>query len=328
MSIRFVALVISMGLAVAVLAPPVAAQVKVDPKLADYKAGTGVEGTLKSVGSDTMNNEMTYWSEGFVKYFPNVKAEIDGKGSTTAPPALIDGTAHFGPMSRPMKAKEIDDFKAKFGYAPTALPTSIDMLAVYVNKDNPIKALTFKQIDAIFSRTRKGGLGKDIKTWGDLGLEGDWKNQPIAMYGRNAASGTYGFFKEKALFNGDYKNEVKEQPGTSAVIQGVARDKFAIGYGGIGYKTADVRAVPLAKDDDDDPVPAEAPYAYKGDYPLARFLYVYVNYDSGQKLDPLRAEFIRYVFSKQGQLDVVRAGYLPVSSIVATKTLRSVGLEK
>jgi phosphate transport system substrate-binding protein len=304
------------------------AQVKVDLKLPEYKVVPGVSGTIKSVGSDTMNNEMTFWAEGFQKFYPNVQVEIEGKGSTTGPPALIAGTANFAPMSRAMKGKEIDDFKKQYDYAPTALATSIDMLAVYVNKDNPIKGLTLQQVDAIFSRTRKGGYSKDIKTWGDLGLTGEWKDRPIAMYGRNAASGTYGFFKEHALFNGDYKNEVKEQPGSSSVVQGVARDKFAIGYSGIGYKTADVRAVPLAADSESEMVPAEAARAYAGDYPLARTLFVYVNYAPKSELDPLRREFIRYLYSKEGQLDVVRCGYLPIGEAVAVKGLTSVGLKR
>ena len=288
-------------LCAALVAAPASAQVKVDPKLPSYKAVAGVSGTIKSVGSDTMNNEMTLWAEGFLKFYPGVQAEIEGKGSTTAPPALIAGTANFGPMSRPMKAKEIDDFKKRHGYAPVALPTSIDMLAVYVHKDNPIKGLTMQQVDAIFSRTRKAGYAKDIKTWGDLGLTGDWADKPIALYGRNAASGTYGFFKEHVLQNGDYKNEVKEQPGSSSVVQGVASDKYAMGYSGIGYKTADVRAVPLSAEAKGEFVPAEADRAYAGEYPLARFLLVYVNYEPKSEIDPLRREFIRYILSKEGQ---------------------------
>jgi phosphate transport system substrate-binding protein len=183
-----------------------------------------------------------------------------------------------------------------------------------------------QQVDAIFSKTRKGGYKQDIKTWGDLGLGGDWKDKPIALYGRNSASGTYGYFKEHALFNGDYKDEVKEQPGSSSVVQGVASDKFAIGYSGIGYKTADVRAVPLAPDANSDPVPADPARAYAGEYPLARFLYVYVNFKPGSTLDPLRREFVRYLYSKQGQLDVVKCGYLPIGEAIAKKSLKSVGL--
>lgn len=301
-------------------------QVEVDPRLPDYKAVQGVSGNLKSVGSDTMNNLMTLWAEGFRRFYPNVQIEIEGKGSSTAPPALIAGTSQFGPMSRPMKGAEIDQFEAKFGYKPTALPSAIDMLAVYVHKDNPIKGLTMQQVDAIFSKTRRAGYPEDIRTWGQLGLSGDWAAHPISLYGRNSASGTYGFFKEHVLLNGDFKDEVKEQPGSSSVVQGVASDRYAIGYSGIGYKTADVRAVPLAAKPGQPFVPAEPDHAYTGDYPLSRFLYIYVNYKPGTQLDPLRAEFIKYVFSKQGQSDVIKDGYYPVPAPLARKALEAVGL--
>jgi phosphate transport system substrate-binding protein len=229
-------------------------------------------------------------------------------------------------MSRPMKSKEIDDFEKAFGYKPTAFRTSIDMLAVYVHKDNPIKGLTLQQVDAIFSKTRKLGHEKDIRTWGDLGLTGEWASRPISLYGRNSASGTYGFFKEHVLGNGDYKDSVKEQPGSSSVVQGVASDITGIGYSGIGYMTADVRAVPLALDAKSGMVPATPDHAYSGDYPLSRFLLFYANIKPGEPVDPLRREFIRYVFSKQGQKDVVKDGYFPVTAKIAAEELAKVGV--
>ncbi len=302
--------------------------VEVDPGLPDYKPVEGVSGTLKSIGSDTMNNLMALWGEGFKKIYPNVQIEVEGKGSSTAPPALIAGTAQFGPMSREMKSAEIDEFEKKFGYKPTELPTSIDMLAVYVHKDNPIAGLTMPQIDAIFSKNRAGGYKEDIATWGQLGLTGAWANQPISLYGRNSASGTYGYFKEHALYKGDYKDSVKEQPGSSSVVQGIASDKFAVGYSGIGYKTADVRAVPLASEEGADFVEATPENAYSGEFPLARFLYIYVNIKPGAELDPLRREFIKYIFSKQGQQDVVKDGYYPVPAAIAAEALASAGISK
>ncbi|MCX5661549.1 MAG: PstS family phosphate ABC transporter substrate-binding protein [Planctomycetota bacterium] len=305
----------------------VQAEVKVDAKLPEYKAVEGVSGNIKSIGSDTMNNLMTLWAEGFKKAYPSVQVEIEGKGSATAPPALIEGTATFGPMSREMKAKEIDDFEKKFGYKPTGLGTSIDMLAIYVHKDNPIKGLTLAQIDAIFSKTRKRGGAEAITKWGQLGLTGEWADKPISLYGRNSASGTYGYFKEHVLGKGDFSDSVKEQPGSSSVVQGIASDKYGIGYSGIGYKTADVLAVALSADGKTTPVTAEPKNGYSGEYPLSRFLYLYVNAKPGAKLDPLRQEFIRYVFSKQGQEVVVKDGYLPLPADVAKENLKAIGVE-
>jgi len=304
----------------------VAQAVKVDPAVPAYTPAQGVSGSLKSVGSDTMNNEMALWGEGFRKLYPNVKIEIEGKGSSTAPPALTAGTSHFGPMSRDMKSEEIDTFEKKYGYKPTEVRTSIDMLAIYVNKDNPVPCLSLQQIDAIFSKTRRGGGKAGIRTWGDLGLTGEWASRPISLYGRNSASGTYGFFKEHALFKGDYKDSVKEQPGSSSVVQGIATDKYAIGYSGIGYRTADVRAVPLSAATGGACVDATPENAYNGQYPLARFLYLYVNKSPQGSLDPLRREFLGYVLSSAGQEAVVKDGYLPLPAGLINEERRKLGM--
>ena len=312
--------------ALTMVAGPLVAQVQVDPALLQYKPVQGVSGSIQSVGSDTLNNLMTLWTEGFKRIYPNIQIEIEGKGSSTAPPALIAGTSNFGPMSRKMKDKELDEFESRFGYKPVALPASIDMLAVFANKDNPVKGLTLPQLDAIFSKSRKLGLTEDITNWGQLGLEGQWATLPISLYGRNAASGTYGYFKKHALGKGDYRDSVKEQPGSSAVVQGVSSDKGGLGYSGIGYKTADVIAVPLARDAGSPMIPATPEYAYTGEYPLARFLYIYVNHKPGSDLDPLRREFIKYVYSAQGQEDVVKDGYFPVTARIARDTLESLGI--
>ncbi len=285
-----------------------------------------VAGSLKCVGSDTMNNLVALWAEGFKRFYPSVREGIEGKGSASAPPALAAGTCSFGPMSRDWKPSEIDAFKAKHGYAPTVVPVALDMLVVFVHKDNPLQSLSLQQVDAIFSKNRTGGAQSDIRTWGDLGLEGEWKDRPISLYGRNATSGTYGYFKEFALFKGDFKTTVKEQAGSSAVVQAVATDRFGIGYSGIGYMTANVRAIPLAGDATSQPVAPKPDAAYSGDYPLSRFLYLSVNHRPGAELDPLRREFLRYVLSSQGQADVVKDGYLPVPVSVATEALAEVGI--
>jgi phosphate transport system substrate-binding protein len=298
--------------------------VKLDPNLKEYKAVSGVSGNLSSIGSDTLNNLMTLWAETFYKFYPNVKIQIEGKGSTTAPPALISGTAQLGPMSRPMRGTEIDEFEKKFGYKPTPIRVAVDALAVFVNKDNPIKCMTMAQVDAIFSKSRRWGHKEDIKTWGQLGLTGDWAARPISLYGRNSASGTYGFFKEQALKNGDFKDEVKEQPGSASVVQGVTVDRYAIGYSGIGYATAGVRAVPLAEKEGGQCVEATADNAYAGTFPLARFLYVYVNKAPGKPMDPLTREFIKLVMSKEGQEVVIKDGYFPIPASVATEEVDKV----
>jgi phosphate transport system substrate-binding protein len=291
--------------------------IQVDPKLPEYKAVSGVSGNLNSVGSDTLNNLMTLWAEGFKAVYPNVRIQIEGKGTSTAPPALIAGTSQLGPMSREMKAKEIDDFEKKFGYKPTPIKVAIDALAVYVNKDNPIKQMTMAQVDGAFSSTRKLG-GDAINTWGQLGLTGEWAGKALSLYGRNSASGTYGFFKDKALGGGDFRAEVKEQPGSSAVVQGVTSDLAGIGYSGIGYRTSGVRPVPLVGKDGKAYDTTQENCA-SGKYPLSRFLYVYINKAPNKPVDPLTAEFIKFILSKQGQEVVVKDGYFPLPATIAAK---------
>ncbi len=297
---------------------------KLDPALTPYKPVSGVSGNVSSIGSDTLNNLMTLWAESFNKFYPNAKIQIEGKGSSTAPPALISGTAQLGPMSRSMKGTEIDQFEKKYGYKPAPIRTSVDALAVFVNKDNPIKCLTLPQVDAIFSKSRRSGYKEDIKTWGQLGLTGEWASRPVSLYGRNSASGTYGFFKEHSLKNGDYKDEVKEQPGSASVVQGVTVDRYAAGYSGIGYATAGVRAVPLAEKEGARCYEADPDNAYAGAYPLARFLYVYVNKAPGKPLDPVTLEFVKLMLSKDGQEVVIKDGYFPIPATIAKEELNKI----
>ncbi|MCL7420799.1 MAG: phosphate ABC transporter substrate-binding protein PstS family protein [Methylobacter sp.] len=293
----------------------------VDAGIPAYQKASGISGNLSSVGSDTLANLMTLWAEEFNRNYPNVNIQIQAAGSSTAPPALTEGTSNIGPMSRKMKDDEIDAFESKFGYKPTAVPVAIDALAVFVNKDNPIKGLTLAQVDAIFSPTRKCGYEKDITTWGEAGLDGAWQGKPLQLYGRNSVSGTYGFFKEKALCKGDFKDNVNEQPGSASVVQAVTTSVNGIGYSGMGYTTSGVRSVPLAKDAGKAFVDATPENTLSGTYPLARYLYVYVNKKPNQPLAPLENEFMKMVLSKEGQQAVIKDGYIPLPAKVVEKAL-------
>lgn len=285
----------------------------VDAMLPDYAKASGVSGNISSVGSDTLANLMTLWAEEYKKLYPNVNIQIQAAGSSTAPPALTEGTSNFGPMSRAMKDGEVAAFETKYGYKPTPIRVAIDALAVFANKDNPVQGLNMQQVDAIFSATRKCGYPEDITTWGQVGVTGELANLPIQLYGRNSVSGTYGFFKEHVLCKGDYKDTVNEQPGSASVVQGVTKSKNGIGYSGIGYKTSGVKAVPIAKEGTAY-VEASVDNAATGKYPLSRFLYIYVNKDPNKPLAPLEKEFIKMVLSKVGQKVVVKDGFIPLSA--------------
>lgn len=306
---------------------PVLAVTKVDPALPEYKKSSGVSGNISSIGSDTLNNLMTLWAEDYRKLYPNVNIQIQGAGSSTAPIALTEGTSNFGPMSRAMKPSEVQAFEAKYGYKPIAIPVAVDLLAVYVNKDNPINGLTVAQLDAIFSATRKCGYSEDITRWGQLGLTGAWVNRDFTVYSRNAVSGTYGFFKENALCKGDFKATINEQPGSASVVQGVSESMNGIGFSGIGYVTSGVRALPIAKKDGEVFVEPTSDHALDGKYPLSRFLYLYVNKHPNKDLTPLEREFVKMILSKRGQEIVVRDGYVPVPHKVAEKVFLELGIK-
>lgn len=299
----------------------------VDPKLPNYNTVSGVSGNLSSIGSDTLNNLMALWAEEFNRFYPNVNIQVQGAGSSTAPPALTEGTATLAPMSRGMRQSEIQAFEKRFGYAPYELPVAIDMLAVYVNKDNPLPGLSIPQVDAIFSATRRCDFSSDITRWGQVGMTGAWANRDFALYSRNAVSGTYGYFKDNAMCGGDFKSSINEQPGSSSVVQGVSESINGIGYSGIGYRTSGVRVLPLAAEHGGEFIEASADNAATGDYPLARFLYIYINKNPNQDLDPQTREFVKMLYSKQGQEVVFRDGYVPLSEAVASRVRKDLGID-
>ncbi len=304
-----------------------AAHADVDPNLPNYQRVSGVSGNLTSVGSDTLNNLMTLWAEEFAKFYPNVNVQIQGAGTSTAPPALTEGTSNFGPMSRPMRDSEQRSFEGRYGYPATEVPVAVDMIAVYVNKDNPVEGLSIPQVDAIFSATRSCGHPENITTWGQVGLTGSWANRDFTLYSRNAVSGTYGYFKENALCGGDFKSTINEQPGSSAVVRGVEQTLNGIGYSGIGYRTSGVRVVPLAQETGGEFFEANAENAAAANYPLARFLYVYANKHPENGWNPMEREFFRMVLSKEGQEVVHRDGYVTLPETIAGRMRAEKGLE-
>ncbi|MGH8556799.1 MAG: PstS family phosphate ABC transporter substrate-binding protein [Methylococcales bacterium] len=299
----------------------VSAVTEVDSTIPVYEKSSGVSGNLSSVGSDTLANLMTLWAEEFKREYPNVNIQIQAAGSSTAPPALTERTSNLGPMSRKMKDKEIEGFEQSFGYKPTAIRVAIDALAVFVNKDNPLQGMTIPQIDAVFSSTLRCGYPEEINRWQQLGVQGTLETSSIQLFGRNSVSGTYGYFKEKALCEGDFKPNVNEQPGSASVVQSVSTSPNAIGYSGIGYKTSNVKAIPLAKAEGEDFVEASPENAISGKYPLARFLYIYVNKHPNNPLPPLEQEFLKLVLSKSGQQIVVKDGYIPLPASVVEREL-------
>lgn len=301
-----------------------AAAFGLDLELAPYRVAPGVAGHLKSIGSDTMLHEMELWADGFKALYPRVSFEIEGKGSNTAPTALLEGKSQLGPMSRSMTPDEIAAFETKFGYKPTAVLVAVDALAIYVHKDNPIACLSMEQIERIFSADPKSGGGHSVHLWGELGLTGEWAKRPIALYGRNTLSGTYKFFRQNALGGGDFKESLKPQEGSEAVVREVGANIGAVGYSGIGYKSDEVRAAPVSAGKSCYTANFDNTYSRK--YPLARGLYINVLKDPKAPFDTLAGEFIKYVLSKEGQLQAKNGGYFPITRNIREHELTRLGL--
>ncbi len=305
--------------------PDEAIDAKLDPRLPPYQVSHGPTGLVRSVGSDTMITLMLSWSERFKSYYRGVRTEIEGQGSSKAMPSLIEGSSSFGPMSRPLKLSEIEEFENRFGYKPTLLPVGIDLVGLLVHRDCPLESISLEQIDAIFSNTRRRGHPA-IATWGDLGLSGEWAREPIVLYGRNAASGTYGFFKDRVLNEGDFQPKVLEQPGSSAVVAAIAGNRFAMGYSGMGGNTDLVKPLMISERNGTSGISPSEDNALDGTYPLARYLFLAINHKPNSRLDPTRREFLKFIYSRDGQRLVLVDGYLPINAVIAEEALKEVGI--
>jgi len=294
----------------------------VDPRLPQYKPASKSVGRLSSVGSDSLNNLMTLWGEEFNRLHPGVIPEIEGKGGSIAIAALVSGRVQLATMVRLPNEKEVAAVRAKFGGAPIVVAVARDALGVFVHKDNPIKQLNLRQLDAVFGKTRRAGAETDIVKWGDLGLEGEWADKPIRLFGRNAASGAYAFFKETCLLRGDFKDTAIDERTSSDLVRAVGNDRYALGYAVITYKTDQVRAVPMVGADGKT-YDATRENIESFRYPLVRSLHIALP----PKPDDLTREFLRYVLSRQGQSAVVKDGYLPLSAAAAQAERTKIGLE-
>lgn len=278
--------------------------------LPPYLRRAAVSGLLGSTGSDTMNNLMTLWAEAFQRLHPGMDIQVEGKGSSTGPAALLSGTAQLAPMSRPMKAEEVSRLRKRHGRAPLGIPVALDALAVFVHRAHPLDSLDLDRLGAAFA----AGAGPlPVETWGDLGVTGPLARRFIRLYGRNSASGTSGFFRERVLGNRYFKDRVQEQMGSGALIAALARDPLGLGYCGIGYRTSGVKTLALKRDPASPALLPGHAALRSGLYPLSRNLFIYVLKPRGGSLDPRTEEFLRFILSRDGQEIAAREGYLPLT---------------
>ena len=304
------------------------AQAALDPQLSPYRAGLEpIKGKLKLIGSETMSGIAGVWKDSFERFHPDVSVEISVKGSINAVNVVRDGEANFGLLSREVLAEEIKEFTDKKGYAPHLLVSSLERVAIYVHKDNPIQGLTLSQLDAIFSSSLKRGARAQARTWGDVGISGPMAAQPLACFTRSATTGSQVFFQEVVLLGGEFHKGVIPQEDNLEMVKNIAKTPNALGFAGATYELPGVKAVPIAAQEGGEFFAIDCVPSPKGSYPLVRPMQLVVNLPPKAKLNPLEAEFIKYVFSRMGQEDVVKAGFTPVSSKPAQIALDSVDLK-
>ncbi len=302
----------------ALLAAIASERIVVDPNLPAFQRIDNVSGKLTSIGSSALTQLLNRWGDDLKRLYPNLAFDITGGGSGSAPPALNEAKADLAPMSRPMNATERAAFQAKFGYPPTQITVGVDALAIYVNKNNPLKQISLRELDAIYSASRKRGAS-EVTTWGQLGLTGQWANQTINVFGPNTTQGMYTLFRADVLQGGDYRYEMRSEPVASAIVQGVGADDAAIGFASHVFASVRARPLALSLEPNGPAIEPTQTSAASGEYPLARNFYIYINRKPGTPLSPALAAFVSFVCSKQGQHIAVELGHYPLPAALSEK---------
>ena len=280
---------------------------EIDTELPEYRPGSNMAGEIKSVGSSTLTTLLNRWSEEFRRIHPRVDLDITGGGSSAALRPLIAGTSDFAPMSRELNARELASVKERWGYEPLRLTVALDAVAVYVNKDNPLRSLDLRQLDALYSIAPKRGGTRPV-TWGELGVSGPLATREIALYGPRRTHGIYSVFRTMVMQEAGYRVEMQSEPVSSAIVQAPGSDETAIAFASRFFSTRRTRQLAIAEAPGKQAFAPTAKNIASGAYPLSRKLYLYVNKPPGGAMPAHVAEFLRYVCSRQGQEVLARDG--------------------
>ncbi|MEG3079146.1 phosphate ABC transporter substrate-binding protein [Halomonas sp. 5021] len=270
-----------------------------------------VSGTLGAVGSDTMAGLMLRWGEALTTQYPEINVQFQASGSASAPPALLAGTTRIGPMSRRMTHEERNAFIERYGYPPLELRVARDALIVIVHRHNPLSAISRQDVDAVFSTTQACGGEQSIARWETLTQDATAPSGRIALHGRNMASGTYGLFRQRALCDGEFRPDISEYMGASAVVAAVGESYRAMGYSGHNHLTPSVKALSLTTTQGNAVPPSETAIQ-SGDYPLSRYLYIYVNLPPDESLPAAERAFLDLIMSTEGQKITRASGFVPL----------------
>lgn len=316
------------------LPTPELLQPTLDPALPSYapRRDLALSGHLRGAASDVLADLTKRWAAAFQAYYPNVTIDVPPPyaGSLGAL-ELIKGDLDFVTVSRELKPTDISGFRDKFGYPPTSLPIVggtyrhfgfIDSVAFVVNQENPLNRLTFAQLDRLLSTTRAHG-GEPIRTWGQLGLTGDWADKPIHVWAVKPWNGFEEFVRQRVLSldgkRGEWRTDLNFVETVFPISPHVAADKYAIGYAGMAYIGDDVKTLALAPTDDGEAVGPTYEDVARATYPLSRVCYMNLNQGPNKPANPILAEFARFILSREGQQVVLQqAIYLPLRESQAT----------
>ena len=328
-TLRFLTLAVGclamMGASVAEVAVP-AGQVVLDPNLPYYRPVENLSGELKLGGSNTMSHIAAGWIDSFTQFYPDVKISIEVNGSRQAVKDVASGTTQIGLLSRTVYREEVEAFQKQFGYAPTVLTPCLERTAIFVHKDNPIQGLTMAQLDSIYSPECRRGSDKPCGTWAYFGVEGEWGKRRVVAHGRTKDTGSQVFLQQAVMLGAPLREDMVAHKSNVDMIKAIGADPNSVGFAGLSYAMPNVKAVPLAFTAEEGFVAIDSTEADRGLYPLVRRLQFVVKHDPGSQLRPLEQEFIKYVFSRMGQEDVVKAGFQAIPARPARVALDAVGI--
>jgi phosphate transport system substrate-binding protein len=310
------------------------AQLPAQESIPPYASARSVAGSLHIWGPAPMSAISGYWSEGFQQVQPGVRVEIKLLGSDTAIPGLYSGQADLALLGRENNITDDNGFLRPMQYPPTRfelmtgsldVPGKSPALVVFVHRDNPLRQLTLAQLDAVFGHEYRRGLD-NIRNWGDLGLTGEWEKQPIRLFGYGVESGTGQFFTRVVLGNSRKLNwenlqefmDSRHAGGTiyraaEQALDALRQERYGMAVSCLCFSTRGVQDLALAVDENKPYVRASRETLQSRQYPLTRTAYVFIDLPPGNPIAPRTKEFLRYIFSREGQADLAREGdYLPL----------------
>jgi phosphate transport system substrate-binding protein len=322
----------------------------------EYQPGPKLSGVIRSWGSDQMGPLMKLWESGFHKYHPDVCFSDTLKGTATAQFGLHEWVADLAVSTRKIYPYEFYGVYRRSLLYPVEIAVAggsynvqhkSAALAIFVNRANPLSRLTMKQLDGIYGAHRTGGwqdlnwhteiarnADQDIRTWGQLGLKGEWPDKPIHVYGPPGIyPGGISFFQSRVMGGADSWNEsLLEYDDRAKMMEALSKDRYGIGYTSLNYQTPQTKALALGESDGGPFVELSRASATDRTYPLVRTAYIYFAPDhpdgSPANVDPKIKEFLLYILSREGQQEVVREGdYLPLTPAMASEQIRKLEVQ-